>query len=241
MNGLFEIFFGLAFGGCGFGVFMVCFLKPPGTVVENAWIGMLVGGLFTLCGLFIIFTGIKKILAVRKAKVEGEHYAAKIISHEPDYSIRVNGRPAIALVLRFKDDHGRIRQEIVKTGSTEWKKFPAGGTIEISEYENEIYVIGKRAEMGGIQGQEELMDPYAEVVSLTGFGSNGMMSPSSPAAAPAIGAGGSGQAAAAPLGMAGALSVACPNCGSVSMIMPGTTIVCKCGRQFKLTEEHMIV
>ena len=220
----------------------ICIIKPEGTVEQNAWLGALVGGLFGLIGLGVIISGVKKMLMVRKAKAEGAHYNAKIVSHEPDYSIRVNGRPAIALVLRFKDSQGRIRQEIVKTGSTEWKKFPAGGTIEISEYDSEIYVIGKKAEMVTIPGQEELTDPYAQVVSLTGFGSNGMMSAASSAPAPALGTNAmDGQAAAAPLGMAGAMSVACPNCGAASMVMPGTTIVCKCGRQFKLTEEHMIV
>lgn len=241
MNGLFEIFFGLCFGGVGFMVMAICIIKPEGTVVENAWIGILVGGLFGLIGLGIIYSGIKQKLKTMKAKAEGAHYNAKIISHEPDYSIRVNGRPAIALVLRFKDGQGRLRQEVVKTGSTDWKKFQAGGAIEIAEYEGEIYVIGKRSEMVNLPGQEELMDPYAQVVSLTGFGSNSMMTQSS--SAPAIGTDAmAGPAVAAqPMGMAGAMSVACPGCGAVSMVLPGTTIVCKCGRQFKLTEDHMIV
>ena len=110
MNGLFEIFFGLAFGGVGFGVFLICLIKPEGTVVENAWIGMLVGGIFALIGVGIIVSGIKKILKVTKAKKEGEHYSAKIVAHEPDYSIRVNGRPAISLIVRFKDSQKRLRQ-----------------------------------------------------------------------------------------------------------------------------------
>lgn len=240
MNGLFEIFFGLAFGGVGFGVFLICFFKPEGTVVENAWIGMLVGGIFALIGVGIIVTGIKKILKVVKAKKEGDHYSAKIVAHEPDYSIRVNGQPAIALVIRFKDSQGRLRQEVVKTGSTKWKQFQAGGTVEIAEYDSELFVISKSAEMVNLPGQDELMDPNAQVVSLTGFASSVL---------PGTGMGGyaagtpaaPGAAPMAPMGMAGAMSVACPGCGTVSMIMPGTAIVCKCGRQFRLTEDHMIV
>lgn len=240
MNGIFEIFFGLAFGGAGLGVFLICFFKPEGTVVENAWIGMLAGGVFALVGAAFIITGIKKKLNVIKAKKEGEHYSAKIVAHEPDYSIRVNGQPAIALVLRFKDSQGRLRQEVVKTGSTEWKKFQAGGTVEISEYDSELFVISKRAEMVDIPGQDELMDLNAQVLSLTGFSSSIL---------PGAGMGGydgskaavPGAAPAAPLGMAGTMSVACPGCGAVSMVMPGTTIICKCGRQFRLTEDHMIL
>jgi hypothetical protein len=201
-----------------------------------------VGGLFGLIGLAIIISGIRKMLKAMKAKAEGTHYNAKIVSHEPDYSIKVNGRPAIALVVRFKDTQGRLRQEIIKTGTTDWSKFPAGGSIEIAEYEGEVFVIGKKAEMVTLPGQDELMDPFAEVVSLTGMSSNSMMTATSTVLPNAIGANGmAGQAAAMPMGMAGAMSVACPNCGTVSMVMPGTTIVCKCGRQFKLTEDHMIV
>lgn len=240
MNGLFEIFFGLIFFGAGFGVFLLCFFKPQGTVEENAGIGMVVGALFALIGIGIIVTGVRKMIKVIKAKKEGELYSAKIVAHEPDYSIRVNGRPAISLVVRFKDSQKRLRQEVIKTGSTKWKQFQVGATVEIAEYDSEVYVISKKAEMVDIPGQDELMDPNAEIVSITGFASSVLPSAGmggysgSKAAAP-------GAAPAVPIGMAGTMSVACPGCGAVSMVMPGTTIVCKCGRQFRLTEDHMIV
>jgi len=240
MNGLFEIFFGLAFGGVGFVVFLICLIKPEGTVVENAGIGMLVGGIFALIGVGVIVSGIKKLLKFTKAKKEGEHYSAKIVAHEPDYSIRVNGRPAISLIVRFKDSQKRLRQEVIKTGSTQWRGFQVGGTVEIAEYDSEVYVISKKAEMVTIPEQDEIMDPYAQVTSLTGYTSTAI-----PAGNPGgFGVGAEavpGAAPAAPIGMAGAMSVACPGCGAVSMVLPGTTIVCKCGRQFRLTEDHMIV
>ena len=244
MNGLFEIFFGLVFGGSGFAVFLVCFFKPEGTVVENAGIGMVAGAVFALIGIGIIVTGVRKMIKVIKAKKEGEHYSAKIVAHEPDYSIRVNGQPAISLVVRFKDSQKRLRQEVIKTGSTKWRQFQVGATVEIAEYDSELYVISKNAEMVTIPEQDEIMAPNAAVISLTGFtasafpaanaGAIGMSPAAASAAAP-------GAAPMAPMGMAGAMSVACPGCGTVSMVMPGTTIVCKCGRQFRLTEDHMIV
>ena len=240
MNGLFEIFFGLAFGGAGFGVFLICFFKPQGTVEENAGIGMLVGGIFALVGIGIIVTGVRKMIKVIKAKKEGEHYSAKIVAHEPDYSIRVNGQPAISLVVRFKDSQKRLRQEIIKTGSTKWKQFQVGATVEIAEYDSEVYVISKKAEMVTIPEQDEIMAPNAAVISLTGFTASAFPA-ADPAGANVSASAAPGAAPAVPIGMAGAMSVACPGCGAVSMVMPGTTIVCKCGRQFRLTEDHMIV
>lgn len=249
MNGLFEIFFGLAFGGCGFAVFMVCFLKPPGTVVENAWIGMLVGGLFTLIGLYVMYTGFRAMFKSIVARKNGKHYQAVIWAHEDDPSVRINNRPALALVVRFKDDQGRLRQELLKTGGINHSKFPLGGALEISEYNGETYIAGKKAEMIQIPGKEELLDPMAQVLSITsdggGVGLTAAGTPNVPAGSLGMAPGASTpmmtMGAASGLGMGAAMSVACPGCGAVSMVTPGTTIVCTCGRQFKLTEDHMIV
>ncbi len=251
MNGLFEIFFGLVFGGVGFGVFLLCFLKPPGTVVENAGIGMVVGGLFALIGLFVMFTGIRTKYRSIIARKNGRHYQALVWAHESDYSVKINGIPALALVVRFKDDQGRLRQELLKTGGVNSGKYPLGGALEISEYEGTTYLVSKKAEMISIPDKEELLNPMAQVLSITTAGGGGSLTA---AGTPNIPMGGEGigtihgastpmmtMGAASGLGMGAAMSVACPGCGAVSMVMPGTTIVCTCGRQFKLTEDHMIV
>ncbi|MCR5252026.1 MAG: hypothetical protein K6E50_15635 [Lachnospiraceae bacterium] len=56
--------------------------------------------------------------------------------------------------------------------------------------------------------------------------------------APAYTAGG-GYAGAGP--SSPAIEVACPSCGSVMAVLPGTKVQCSCGRQFSLTQDHMIV
>ena len=246
-----EIIFGGIFFLAGFGVFLIGFLKPPGTVIENAGIAMVAGGFFALIGLFVIYLGIAKLIKKRKVIKNGRHYPAMVWQYDADYSAQVNGQPMVLLYVRFFDDAGRMRQEGIKTGTTHRDRFPLGNTVEVSEYEGEIVLAKKKASAEPAPRRAELIDPAACPVTLCGPDAVGMTAADvlgdkkesavgrMIASATSLSATGS---AAPPMGsVGGAMNIACPQCGNVLSVVPGNTVECSCGRRVTLTPDHMIM
>ena len=194
----------------------------------------------------------------------GTHYLAIVWSYEPNYSVQINNKPTVELVLRFIDNQGRLRQELFPTNSANTSKFPIGGCIEIAEYEDECFLLKNKAQtIRNVPDRKKIMDPKAIPYSRTG----------APGAANFTAAGtqygiskkndipiinkasATGRFIASqnnyslplkilqslPIRLGSAKKITCPNCGLISVIEPETTIICSCGQKFKLTKDYKII
>ncbi|MBR5421985.1 MAG: hypothetical protein IK115_12645 [Lachnospiraceae bacterium] len=224
-NGRFEIGFGGFFAGMGLFVTILCIMVRDKPGAESVWIGILVGLIFTVVGGLFIYTGVRSAVKAHRIIKAGKHYPAVIVGHDADTTGYVNGQPLLMLVVRYFDDQDRIREEQLKTGQTSRKAFPIGGMVEVAELsgEDEVCLVSKKALQQQVPRQAELLDPAAQVQNALGMSIAGSMMTAS-AVTPG-----------------GAMQVACPSCGTVSSILPGTTLLCPCGRKFTLTADHMIV
>ena len=234
----------LIFFGAGLGVFLIGYLKPPGTIESNAGVAMAAGVFFMVVALLAAIVTIRKMLIKRKSIKNGRHYPAKIWQHEGDYRTRVNGNPLLLLVVRFIDGEGRKRQELVETGTTNTKKYPLGTTVEIAENEGKIYLVRKSEEQSGSSELRALMDPAVEVETLCESNGSKLLNSDTPIGrlASKMGAMSAVTTTPAPLrGAAGGeMQVACPGCGNVLSMIPGSSAECSCGRRITLTDDHMI-
>ncbi|MCR4643354.1 MAG: hypothetical protein K5697_15170 [Lachnospiraceae bacterium] len=245
-----EMIFGGIFFLVGFGVFLIGLLKPPGTIIENAGIAMAAGAFFALIGLLVIILGIRRLIKKAQVIKKGKHYPAMIWQYDADYSTMVNGKPLLQLYVRFFDDAGHMRQEILKTGTTSRSKYPLGNTVEVSEYDGEIVLAKKSSVAEAHPRRGELIDPAAVPVSLCGADAYGataadVLGDKKAAFGNMIAASTSltGRASnVPPAGAAGGMmNIACPQCGNVLSVVPGNSVDCSCGRRVTLTPDHMIL
>lgn len=205
---------------------------------------------FILVGIFLMIKGFKQMQKVQRASLLGVHYQALVWSYDQDYSVQTNRKPTLMLVLRFIDNQGRLRQELFQTFTSNKSKFPLGGIIEVTEHDDELYVIGKKAEKKQhLSNIDKLIDTQTDPFSKTDFRKQSNFNPIKTATATQNKLTTEKKhryhvankvLQSLPNQLGPAKKVACPNCKALSIIMPGTTIICPCGKQFKLTENYKI-
>ena len=268
MNKLsFTIVFGSFFAFTGLVAMTSCLMASNGQT-EAIIFGLVFGGAFIVIGVAVASIGLRAQMRIARARKNGTHYLAKIWEYDADYRVTINGMPTLVLVIRFFDSSDTIRQERVETGGVSGAKYPLGNTVEVSEYEGRLYLLSKKAVNEKIPREHELMNAYVQSfppgVGMTAAGTigNGNM--------PAPGSGmtaadvmqnvsgtplaGTAQNAAAmqPDGItdvgvpvsgtasAESMMIACPSCGNILRMLPGSSVQCSCGRQITLTYDRVI-
>ena len=245
-EGKFMIPFGSVFVICG--IFMIGMYFMPG-IEENSTGNPIVlipfGGIFAIAGLAVMIGGIKAVMQASETLKLGSIYTGKIFRYESDPSMRINGRPALAPVVRFFDETGAIKEVCVKTGSIDQKKYAIGNTMQVAVYNNDAQIVNKtyrKIKGEFVPGQDRLMSPMEMSQRIGGPVLQAGMSPGMPMAGAMQGS------AAIPeynynTGMQPvARDVMCPGCNGIVTIMPGSQVVCPhCGRTVGLTFENMIV
>lgn len=241
MNGKRDIFIGLISFSFSILVLVSLIITPQ---QDKIWGAYFVCSCFILVGIFLMIKGFKQMQKVQRASLLGVHYQALVWSYDQDYSEQTNHKPTLMLVLRFIDNQGRLRQELFQTYGSNKSKFPLGGIIEIAELDEELFVIGEKAEKRQhFSDIDKLIDsqaiPFSKTCSQKLSNSNSIKASTIthnkhkyyiPNKA----------LQSLPNQLGPAKKVACPNCKALSIIMPGTTIICPCGKQFKLTENYKI-
>lgn len=117
---LVYIIFAAVFGLLGLGMSIVA-------ILGRIWILLVVGLPFTLVGIFCLH----KLMQIIKDKQDliknGTYAIGTIVDYEDDWSLEVNGVPALILLV----DVGLGRPLRVRTGSTSERGVPIGGSIGV--------------------------------------------------------------------------------------------------------------
>ena len=275
MNKLgFTIGFGSIFVLAGLVAMISCFSAAEPGETEAILFGVIFGGVFILVGAAVASIGLRAQFRIAAAKKNGTRYKAKIWEYDADYSLRINGVPAILLVVRFFDDKGVVREERVETGTVKDKKYPLGQTVDICEYQGEFYLLSKKAVDEKIPREHEIMTAFVQSIP-SGFGvtaaglatgglqygtgitaadvlqnggdapnggvNAGMMQPAGMQPGGVMPNSGMPQAGeAATSAPEGSMMIACPSCGGILRMLPGTSAQCRCGRQITLSYDRVI-
>ena len=247
-EGKFMIPFGAVFVACG--IFMIC-LYFNKDVMENSDGNPAVlipfGAIFAMAGLAVMIGGIKAVIRASETLKLGKIYTGKIFRYESDPSMRINGMPALAPVVRFFDETGAIKEAVVKTGSIDQKKYALGNTMEVAVYGQDAQMVTKtyrKIKKDFIPGQDRLMSAMETAQRVGGP----IGTAAGAYAMPAVHQQATGTSAIPEYnyGVAeipsGPRDVMCPGCNGIVTLAPGTQVVCpNCGRTVGLTVENMIV
>ena len=115
---------------------------------------------FLAIGTGFMIAGIKPALKRKKFLKEGISYYGKIVSYQPNSSVRINGEPLLYLEIRYFDRYGRISSASVSTGTGSKFGFNLGETVQIAELNGETILISERSQNIRIQGEDTLIMSY---------------------------------------------------------------------------------
>lgn len=239
-EGKFMIPFGSIFVACGLLVMGLAFTD---SVKEQTspLIMLVFGGLFLAAGLAVVVSGIKSLKTGMDTLKFGKRYKGKIFRYENDPGIRINGYPAIILVVRFFEESdsviGNIREVWIKTGGRNMKKYAIGNTIEVAVNGYDAQMVSKTYKSvkdAYLPGQERLMSNMEMSTRLD--------APQTMATIPEYNYNAGVTAGAYPAANAALKDVLCPGCGGIVSLAPGSRVICpNCGRNVGLTVENEIV
>ncbi len=239
-EGKFMIPFGSIFVACG--IFIMCLAFSDSVKEQTSPLILIIfGGVFFAAGMAVVIGGIKSVKTGMDTLKFGKRYTGKIFRYESDPNIRINGYPAIILVVRFFEETnsviGNIREVWIKTGGTNTKKYAIGNTIEIAVNGNDAQMISKTYKAikdSYLPGQERLMSQMEISTRLD--------APQAQSAIPEYNYNSNVSAGAYPTGAISMKDVLCPGCGGVVSLVPGSSVICpNCGRKVGLTIDNMIV
>ena len=239
-EGKFMIPFGSVFVICG--IFVMSFAFTDSVKEQTSPVVVLLfGGVFLAAGLAVVVGGIKSVKRGMETLKFGKRYTGKIFRYESDPGIRINGMPAIILVVRFFDETesviGNIREVWIKTGGRNMKKYAIGNTIEVAVNGNDAQMISKSYKSikdAYLPGQERLMSHTEMSVR--------MDAPQAQTSIPEYNYNSDMTMGSYPAGGVSTKDVLCPGCGGVVSLAPGSRVICpNCGREVGLTIENMIV
>ncbi len=132
------------------------FQEDPMTVLFGCGIAIP----FLVIGSGFMIAGIKPALKRKKFLKEGISYYGKIVSYQPNSSIRINGEPLLHLEVRYFDRYGRISSASVSTGTGSKIGFNLGETVQIAELNGEVILISEKSQNIRIQGEDTLIMTY---------------------------------------------------------------------------------
>ena len=126
--------------------------------VTPAAFGGLFAAIFGGIGGLFAFLGHKGMHGKDGILEEGAAYYGKIFGFDSDYSVLMNGRPMIILVVRYMDQ-GQIRETRLTTGEIDPSLFPRGATVAFKMLNGQAALVPGSVSMMKLEREEDILNP----------------------------------------------------------------------------------
>lgn len=137
MSSIFLLLVSIAFGAC----------IPP-LIIEQ--VNLMFTIFWIIIWFLLVLATVQKIhddiydrKRVKEIISKGIYYIGKIIDYDDDYSVTINDRPLVSVVVKFIED-AEEKEMVFTTGSSRSSRFPIGTTIYVYKYEEEYAATRKK-------------------------------------------------------------------------------------------------
>jgi len=141
------------------------------SIGANASLGAVMWGILALMfGGLMLYGGIQEVAQDKRFKKNSKVYEGKIYEYRTNPKYKMNGAPALALLVRFFNDDGNIDEVVVNTTSFKEKDFPLGYTVKFRYDSNRADLVRKSVTYEHIVRETELMDSTLDVQKMKKLG-----------------------------------------------------------------------